>query len=169
LAEQASMTEIAANQADKLIILNGKLAGEFLDLEMAESNLNGLITVEKKLAGQSQSVADAIQSLEVLTAFQDEFATQIQVLGEMRKSLIEIGLMEKSVAKAVRMLEPLLELGNVRRMSDTELRNAAKVILDNRTTRVSSNPVDGRPQGAERTDATLPDNGRTGEVPQPRD
>ena len=67
------------------------------------------------------------------------------------------------------MLEPLLALGNVRRLSDTELRNAAKVILDSRTPRVSTTPIEGRGHSADRVDATLPDNSRNSEVPQPRD
>jgi hypothetical protein len=41
------------------------------------------------------------------------------------------------------MLQPLLELGNVRRMSDDELRTAAQRILEGRSTRISQQPNDG--------------------------
>jgi hypothetical protein len=38
------------------------------------------------------------------------------------------------------MLEPLLELGNVRRMSDEELRTAAQTILERRGVKLSAKP-----------------------------
>ena len=43
---------------------------------------------------------------------------------------MEIVLLENTVARAVRMLQPLLELGNLRHLNDDELRQVARSIAD---------------------------------------
>jgi hypothetical protein len=53
---------------------------------------------------------------------------------------MEISMMENTLMKVSRMMKPLAELGNLRRLSDDELRQAARLILDGRTaTRLSKN------------------------------
>jgi len=59
---------------------------------------------------------------------------------EMREGLMQIVLMENTLGRVARLLEPLSQIANVRRLSDQELRAAARSILDNRSTRISSKP-----------------------------
>ena len=94
----------------------------------------------------------------------------------MRRSLIEIGMMETTVSRVARMMKPLVELGNLRRLSDDEMRQAARSILDGRTaTRVSKNTVESRPQPISSTTAKLTNDSGTGSpsetglVPLPTD
>jgi hypothetical protein len=141
LADQAGTVESAREQADGLIALQDRLNQASIDCSLADRNLSGMIALETRLTAQTGNVANAIQALDVLTGFQEEFATQVQSLGEMRHSLIELSLLETSVTKAVRLLQPLLELGNVRRLSDDELRSAAQRILEGRATRISQQPA----------------------------
>jgi len=92
---------------------------------------------------QTRNIADAVQTLEVLSGFQDEFVSQSQVISEMHRSLMEISLMESTLTKVSRMMKPLVELGNLRRLNEDELRSAARLILDQRTaTRLSKNSTD---------------------------
>jgi len=137
LADEASSTEVAMNHAQQLLDLNEALAHNDIDVPTSQAHLNALMMMEQQLSGQSNLLTDAMQSLDLLVSFQEEFTDQIQILGEMRRSLIEIGMMETTVAKAIRTLQPLLELGNVRWMSDDEIRNAARNILDERSTRLT--------------------------------
>ena len=95
---------------------------------------------------QTRGVAEAIQTLEVLSGFRDELGAQIQSLAGLRHDLVELSLMETSVAKVARMMKPLVEMGNLRRLSNDELRHVARSILEGRTTtRVSNNDVSSRP------------------------
>ena len=94
----------------------------------------------------------------------------------MRRSLIEIGMMETTVSRVSRMMKPLVELGNLRRLSDDEMRQAARSILDGRTaTRVSKNSMESRPQPINSASADSTSDNRseapaeTGLVPLPTD
>ena len=147
LAEGGQQVEVATERATSLIALNNQLNGKDLNLLASQQNLDGMLKLQGTLAGQSKSVIDAVQTLELLGGFHEEFVSQIQILGEMRRNLLEISLMETTVSRVSRMMKPLVELGNLRHLSEDELRQAARLILDGRTaTRVTKNPMDARPQ-----------------------
>jgi hypothetical protein len=76
----------------------------------------------------------------------------------MRQDLMELALMQTTIGRVVQVLEPLTEIGQLRRMSDAEVRAAAKTILEQRSTRISSRP---QAAGAPTETATT--------VPQPQD
>lgn len=173
LVDGGQMAVTATERAEQLIALNKKLDGT-IDLAKSQQNLDGLLDIQQHLLVDSKSVADAIQSLEVLTGFQEEFVSQIQVLGEMHRNLVEISMMENTLSKVSRMMQPLAELGNLRRLGDDELRQAARLILDGRTaTRLSKNAPDSRPYPIDSTSGksldTAPLLENTGLVPTPDD
>jgi hypothetical protein len=49
-------------------------------------------------------------------------------------------LLEGTVARAAKALEPLAQIANLRRLGDREMREAARTILEHRSTRLSSKP-----------------------------
>ena len=150
LVGEVDGVDVAQERMQRLITLNETAQNGDIDVVLAERNLVALIRMEAMLKSQTSQVADAIQSLELLTAFQEEFSSQIQLLGEMRRSLIELGMMESSVVKAVKMIEPLLELGNVNRLSDEELRGVARTILERRGARLAdSQQAEPKPENTE--------------------
>jgi hypothetical protein len=152
-----------------MLKIQEKLVGDQLDIATSLQNLDGMLKMQTRLANQSRTVADAIQTLELLSGFRDEIAAQIQSLGELRHDLVEISLMETSVAKVARMMKPLVELGNLRRLSDDEVRHAARSILEGRTTtRVSKNSVDRLPASISGISAESSTQ-EYGEVPLPND
>ena len=106
----------------------------------AVSSLDRLIEMKDKLVGQTPAVADAVQNLEILSDFQEAFSEQIRSLAQMREGLFQIVMMEGTLAKVARLLEPLSQIANVRRLGDRELREAARSILENRSTRVTRKP-----------------------------
>jgi hypothetical protein len=71
---------------------------------------------------------------------------------------MEIALMETTIGRVAKALEPLAQIANVRRLGDEELRAAAKAILDNRSTRLTSKPPAPRelPKTAENDRLELP-------------
>jgi len=138
LAAGVGSTEAAQQRAGELIALQDTLNDESLQIAQAKTSVDQLLDMQAKLSGQSERIVAAIESLEVLVGFQDEFATQIQVLGEIRRSLVEFSMLETTVSKAMRMLQPLVELGNLHRLDDQDLRNAARLILEERSFRLGS-------------------------------
>ena len=92
--------------------------------------------MQSDLTESTDDIVDAVQMLELLTDFRSEFDRQITAMVGMRRQLMEVVLMESTVVRAVRILEPLIQLGKLRRLSDGEVRDAARVILDQRTSRL---------------------------------
>jgi hypothetical protein len=103
----------------------------------AQNALQALIEMKTRLMSQTEEVADAIQSLEILVDFQAEFEERIAGLGKMRQGLLELMLLETTIGKVTHALEPMMQLGNIRRLGDSEIREAARVILEHRNTRIS--------------------------------
>lgn len=139
-------TEQAGTIVGELIALQDTLLDDQrIQVAQADENLKNLMALQDTLAGETDRVADAVVSLELLADFQDEFHFQISQLETMQQSLTQLVLLESTVARAVRMIEPLAELTDLRRLDDDEVREAARIILERRETRVSSLPDDAPP------------------------
>lgn len=133
-------TEEAHANANRLFVLQDELKSQGAGLPDAFSSLDRLLEMKDKLAEQTPAVADAVQNLEILTDFQEEFGEQIRSLGRMREQLMQLVLMEGTLGRVAKLLEPLSQIANVRRLGDRELREAARSILENRATRITSKP-----------------------------
>jgi hypothetical protein len=59
---------------------------------------------------------------------------------------MEIALMESSIARVAEVIRPLTEIVNLRRLGDDEVREAARVVLERRGSRVSRVDQDVIPQ-----------------------
>jgi hypothetical protein len=169
--------ETARTNANRLFILKEELKAQGIDLADAFTSLDRLLAIKDKLSQQTPAVADAVQNLEILSDFQEEFAEQIRSLGRMREGLMQIVLMEGTLGRVAKLLEPLAQIANVRRLSDRELREAARSILENRATRISSKPEAPRQLPADmpadpfhlsrENEAGTTDDGESGDVPPP--
>lgn len=132
-------TETAFAHTERLFTLRDALIAES-DLDSAEGNLNRLVGIQDTLNRQTVEVADAVETLEVLTDLNDELQAQVTTIDGMRKSLLDVVLMESTVRKVAGILEPLAELSNLRRLSNAEMREAARMIMDQRTSRLAARP-----------------------------
>ena len=155
LTEEVGNIEVAKEVASSLVTLKNGLATEDAikhasDLiklrdtlvvngqsDKAADNLELLISMQSRLIGQTKDVASAMQTLEVLTDLGDELRTQVDSLNRMRKSLLEIVMLEATVNRVARAIEPLTQIGNLRRLTDEELREAARAVLDSRNSRTA--------------------------------
>ncbi|HUG90678.1 MAG TPA: hypothetical protein VML55_07595 [Planctomycetaceae bacterium] len=134
---RGSSTETARHNARRLFSLRDELNVDRAGIEAAERNLGSLLGIQSRLADRSDDLVGAVQSLEFLIDFRDEIDAHVRSLEGVRRNLMDIALMETSVMRAVRVLEPLAELANLRRLGDAEIRQAARTILEQRATRLS--------------------------------
>ncbi|MDB5386736.1 MAG: hypothetical protein JWM11_2382 [Planctomycetaceae bacterium] len=140
VALHGETTMAAQLRADELLALRETLLTKGENIPTAAANLTSFVAMKDKLLSQTQEISDAIQNLEILADFGDEFQMRIKSLGELRQSLIEIGLLETTIARVSKALAPMAQLGNIRRLNDHELRDAARSILEHRQTRISQKP-----------------------------
>lgn len=125
----------ALNTTAQLLELRNTLSST--NTAPARQNLDELVQIQDKLNSQSQQVSSAVQTLELLTDLSDELKQQVDSIGSLRKSLMEIVLLESSIGRVAKVLEPLTQLSNLRRLSDAELREAARSVIDSRNSRMA--------------------------------
>ena len=153
---QGDDSEAAQENAARLIAIRDQLNVDRKTVETAEKNLSTLMGMNQNLAGKSEEVVTAVQTLEILNDFRTEVSRQVASLQDIRRSLMEISLLETSVGRAVRILEPLVNIGNLRRLSEDEVRAAARAVLNARSTRLG--------QRTERHQTAKPDPGHRRET-----
>jgi hypothetical protein len=136
------------NSAEQLVGLNEKLSDvPQIRIDEARNNLHAMIELQQGLSGQTRAIAENVQNLDLLVDFQSVLGEQMGNLDGLRRQLTELVLMESTIARAARTLAPLAELGNMRGLGEQELRDAARVILDRRSSRSNATRL------AEGTDA----------------
>ncbi len=136
LVSQSVPLAAAQKSADQMVSLQETLTADDLKVTEAGTNLQSLMLIQTKLLAETGRVVDAVETLEVLADLQDRLKEQVSSMKGMRRELLDIVLMKSTVTKATQILEPLAELGNLNRLSDAEVREAARVIMDQRDTRM---------------------------------
>lgn len=131
LTREGLDTELAQRHSESLMAL-GRDLQNVTTIEGARNNLQGLVALEQSLNGQTKSLADATETLDLLQTFQGEIARQVQVFQSLRRDLLDVALLEGTIEQAIRVIRPLSELSDLRRMNDHDVRLAAKAILHER-------------------------------------
>ncbi|MDA1017619.1 MAG: hypothetical protein O3A00_24565 [Planctomycetota bacterium] len=151
LALRGSNVAATRQKAQQLLDLNDEVAGAH-QLDVAHNNLGELFGLQNKLISQTGRVADAVETLDVLADFQRQFDEHVASLDGMRRTMVDIIMMENSFKRAMVVLQPIVELSNLRHLSGAEVREAARSILNQRETRISSKSIKRTPL----TDAIRP-------------
>jgi len=127
----------AQETARTLVAMNESLNSSDLQLTSARENLDSLMKLQTTLSHQSSEISAAIQNLEIMDDFRVEVASHVKSLETLRRTLMDIAMMESTMGRVANVVEPLTQIGNLRRLNEDEVREAARVILDRRMTRFS--------------------------------
>ena len=156
LVKHGEKAQTARQQATRLLELSDQLNSDNLDPQTAQKNLNVLVDIQDRLANNSQQVIAAVESFELLADFLSEMNAHISSMDGLRRNLVEIAMMENSLTRAMRVLQPLAELADLRRMNPEQVREAARMILESRSaTRLSSNRDKYQPTSTEQSFKSL--------------
>ena len=128
---------LAEKNARTLVAMNEVLGQKDINVDLAQHNLSGMLEIQHVLSRDDGRVAAAIENLEILEDFWNEVGNYVSDFSELRHTLVELATMESTVGRVARVMKPLAQLGNLRRLSEDEARAAARVILDRRATRLS--------------------------------
>ena len=159
-------TDEARATLDQLVLLQDSLNTHASDVAVADKNLSTLLALGESLRTRSDDIASAVESFEVLADLQRDLHEHVRSLSGMRRELMEVVLLQSTVARVVRILGPLSELANLRRLNASEVRAAARSISRQRANPQQAQRVIRRP-GIEspRTgglDRSIPTTGRSG-------
>ncbi len=130
--DAGSMIKTADQNLQAMLDMNQSLQQRTEAVRMAQQNLDGLNSIQQDLATATKEVSTAIQNLEILEEFQGEAGRHIASLETLRRTLIEIAMMETALKRVSSVMQPLTHISSLRRLGDDEIREAARVILQRR-------------------------------------
>jgi tRNA C32,U32 (ribose-2'-O)-methylase TrmJ len=79
---------------------------------------------------QTGDVADSIEALEAMADVRDQMQQMAHTFARMRNWVTEIVAFEPVINRAMRSLQPLMQLGNLRRMDPAELRQVLRTMSE---------------------------------------
>jgi len=137
LLDRGSNAQQAREALTGLIEIRDRLESENSRLELATTRLNALLTIKDNILAQTDNLAGVIETLEVT----DELQAQLQEAGPMfrgmRRDLVEILTLNTTLQNAMKILRPLTDLADLRRLEDDDVRYLTRRILERRKNRTS--------------------------------
>lgn len=137
ILNQAQETVVATSKFQEMTDLFSRISDPKLNVAVAAESLGQMIELKERLVKETDGVIAAVQTLEILGDFQDEFKKRISSLQHMQQDLMSIVMMETTIGRVAKALEPMLQLGDLRHLTATEVREAARTILDRRATNLA--------------------------------
>lgn len=132
----------AREALDELIKLRERLHGQADSLAAAQAGLDGLLSLKDRVLAQTGDLADAVETLELTSDLHRQLQDAMRQFEGVRRWLVEIVLIEPTVERTMNALKPLTDLANLRRLSPSELRHAARVVAGERDARLAEKPRD---------------------------
>jgi hypothetical protein len=125
--------------------MNLALGQQSMNVELARDNLDGILGLQRSLSQQTEQLAVAAQNLEIMDAFRSEMSEHVVSLNGLRRAFVELAVMETNIGRIAHMIEPLVQIGSLSNLTETDIRAAARAILDRRATRLTQrhNPMIG--------------------------
>lgn len=130
-------TEQSQAHAKELLTLRDDLAANVEDTQIAHRHWASVRKLEADMKLAGGDIANAIETLELLTDLGTELRGQTQLLAGLRQTLTEVAMLETTIGRAMRVLEPLAQLKNLTRLNEAEVRAAARAILEQRNSKLS--------------------------------
>ena len=132
LIDDSSATEKAQGQLESLIDLRNRISNEGYDMELAQERLTSLLNLKEDILSYTNGLSGAIETMESTMELQSQFQKVAGSLDRIRGWMTEFLMLEPTIERAMKTLQPLTELGNLSRLNARELRDAAEAILSQR-------------------------------------
>ncbi len=108
-----------------------------------------LIDLKDRSLAQTADIADAIESIELMADVRDQMQQVAQAFGRMQNWVVQIAAFEPVLNRAMRSLQPLVQLGNLRHMDAAELRQVLRTMSDRQDMQYSGTKTDAAPSTAD--------------------
>ena len=141
LAGRSQEVEEAKQNLDQLIDINRELNEKAGEAEEAQEKANDLIALQDSIINRTGDLADAIETLELTNELGLRFNDAVASFENIRHWMVEVVAMEPIFQQARQTIEPLIDFGNLRRMSPDQLRELARTFTRNVDTSVAIQPA----------------------------
>ena len=128
LTAEASTVATAASTLDGIIEMKQTISAESNDLPKTQVAVQQLVDLKDDVLAEAENIPAAIESLEQTIDLHDQFARAAQSFEQIRRWMGDVILLEPTIQRAMSTLEPLADLGSLRRMTREELKQAADYV-----------------------------------------
>ena len=147
----------AANPAalaslDALVSIRDRLDDQGTGIQAAQDRVEQLIDLKNLAIAQTDDLPTATANLELMVDIQEQFERIAGTFGRMRLWIAEVVAFEPTFNRAMRTLQPLVELGNLRHMNANELRQVVQAMSQRRDAQFAT--PDSQPATVEAADAS---------------
>jgi hypothetical protein len=126
LASTIGANDAAEASLDELVALRDRVDNEGLNIEVAHQRVEQLIRLKDRTLDQTGDLVTATENLELMIDIQDQMQKVALTFGQMRHWITEIVAFEPTLNRAMRSLQPLVQLGDLRHMNATQLRQVVR-------------------------------------------
>lgn len=141
LVERASDVTTANTALDALVDIRDTLDREQPSFEIANQRVADLLNLKDAVVSQTDDLADAIANLEITAELNAQFHQALSAFDQIKHWMIEVVASEPLLERARFALEPITDLGNLRRMQPEQLREIAKSVSKQYQARVAAKPT----------------------------
>ena len=138
LASESSRVYTASSALDGLVGIRNQLDGAGSDVAQSHETLDNLIQLKNDVIAEGASIPTAIETLEQTNDLHEQFVKAAHSFDQMRRWMGEVILMEPTIERAMTTLQPLTRLGELRRMTQDELRYAANLVQSVRERQIAA-------------------------------
>jgi hypothetical protein len=128
IAATAASNDVAIAGLEAMVALRDRVQNEAAGVETAQERAEQLIDLKNRVLDRTGNLAAATENLELMIDIQEQFGRVSQSFGRMRQWLVEIVAFEPTFNRAMRSLQPLLQLGNLRHMNASQLREVVRTM-----------------------------------------
>ncbi|MCA9264829.1 MAG: hypothetical protein KDA60_13310 [Planctomycetales bacterium] len=141
LLQRRGETEIARENLDQLFDLRDSLGADEANVQVAQGRVEDLVGLKNSIISKTDDLAEAIETLELTTDLTQQYHEAALAFENIRQWMVEIVAMEPMLARARRSLEPLTELGNLRRLDRDQIKAVAQNLSQTWRTQVANKPI----------------------------
>jgi Zn-dependent M32 family carboxypeptidase len=128
LAYDMSLIGPAKSTLSQMVEIHEMLNRETTDVEVSHQALDELVQLKNDVIATSNDTPKAIEALEQTVDLHAQFVEASRSFEQIRRWMSEVILMEPTIQRAVRTLEPITQLGTLRRMTHREIEYAAHMV-----------------------------------------
>ena len=122
---------------DRLVDLKDAVLAE-PGTELAQEKLDELVALKDTVLANASTTPEAIEAIEQTIDLNEQFQTAARSFKHIRRWMTEVVMMEPTIQRAMRTLEPITELGSLRRMSRDELKQVARTLRERQASQIDS-------------------------------
>jgi DNA repair exonuclease SbcCD ATPase subunit len=133
--------EPAQAALDSLVSIRQQLDDQGHGVFTAQQRMEGLLILKDTVVKQTDDIADAIETLELTSDLQNQVHEAVDSFQRLRSWMIEVVALDPMLDRAMATLQPLTDLGNLRRISSEQLRQVARAMTDRNGAKLARNPL----------------------------